>query len=183
MRIETRPDKFLRTRPLLPGALFLAFLLVASLWARSYFGAEARVRRATAKLVRTVEKSGPEAPMALGLSANRLGGYLATNAVLELEGYGPLASGRKEIVQFYAQVRSELDRMEFAKPRIAAVVLRRGAVNSFVEARYRLVHETEGVWEGDGRATLLWIRGEEGWRISRAELKPDESAALPKGWP
>ena len=183
MRIETRPGKFLRTRPLVPGALLLAFLLVSSLWVRSYFCAEARVRRATAKLVRLAEKSGPEAPVALGLSANRLGGYLSTNAVLELEGYGPLATGRKEIVQFYAQVRNELDRMEFAEPRIDAVVLRRGAANSFVEARCRFVHEAGAAWEGGGRATLLWSKGDEGWRISRAVLRPDDPAALPTGWP
>lgn len=183
MRNETRPAPSSRRRPLLPGALALAFLLVAALWARSYFGAEARVRRATAKLVRLVEKSAPEAPVALGLSANRLGGYLATNAVLELEGYGPLATGRKEIVQFYAQVRNEFDRMEFEEPRILVAVLRRGAVNAAVEARYRFVHEAGGAWEGDGKAALLWTQGEDGWRISRAALTPDESVALPAGWP
>lgn len=183
MRIDPRPVPSPRKRPLLPGALLLAFLLVAALWARSYFGPEARVRRATAKLVRLVEKSGPEAPVALGLSANRLGGCLATNAVLELEGYGPLATGRKEIVQFYAQVRNELDRMAFAEPRIVVALLRRGAVNAVVEARYRFVHEAGEAWEGDGQATLLWVRGDDGWKISRAALKPDESVALPAGWP
>ena len=81
---------------------------------------EARMRRATARIVRHVEKAGAESPVALGLSANRLGGILATNAVLELEDQGTLAAGKTEIVQFYANVRNLLDEISFADPQIAA---------------------------------------------------------------
>ena len=52
-------------RSLLPGAVLLAYVLVASLWAATYFGTEARMRRATARVVRLVQKEGPDSPVAL----------------------------------------------------------------------------------------------------------------------
>ena len=168
--------------PLLPGAVLLAFVLVASLWAVTYFGAEARVRRATARVVRLVQKEGPESPVALGLSANRLGDQLATNAVLELEGYGILATGRQEIVQLYATIRNSLDEIAFERPHISTVAERRGAVEAFVDARYRLAGSGE-TREGDGKAVLHWTKGADGWQIARAKLKPDPASAGKPSWP
>ena len=43
-------------RPRVPRAAWLALALVAAIWASAYFGAEARLRRATARLVRLVAK-------------------------------------------------------------------------------------------------------------------------------
>jgi 1,4-dihydroxy-2-naphthoate octaprenyltransferase len=125
----TSVSKSSRRRPVpVRGAVLLALALVAAIWSATYFGAEARMRRATARIVRLVEKAGAESPVALGLSANRLGGYLATNAVLELEDQGTLAAGKTEIVQFYANVRNLLDEISFANPQIAAAKTARGEV-------------------------------------------------------
>ena len=168
--------------PLLPGAVLLAFVLVTSLWAATYFGTEARMRRATARVVRLVQKEGPESPVTLGLSANRLGNQLATNAVLELEGYGILATGRQEIVQLYATVRNSLDEIAFENPRISAVATPRGEVQASVNARYRLAGSGEAQ-EGNGNAALHWTKGADGWQIARATLKPDPAAAGKRSWP
>ena len=136
----TTVSKSSRRRPVpVRGAVLLAFALVAAVWSATYFGAEARMRRATARIVRLVEKAGAESPVALGLSANRLGGFLATNAVLELEDQGTLAAGKTEIVQFYANVRNLLDEISFAEPQIAAAKTARGEVQVAVTARYRLL--------------------------------------------
>lgn len=167
---------------LVPGAVLLAFVLVASIWATTYFRAEARMRRATIRVVRLVQKEGPESPVALGLSANRLGNLLAANAVLELEGYGALATGRQEIVQLYANVRNSLDEIAFENPRISAVAARRGAVAAFVEARYRLAGGGEAQ-AGAGKAVLQWVKGADGWQIARAALTPDPAAAGKRSWP
>ena len=169
-------------RSLLPGAVLLAYVLVASLWAVAYFGTEARMRRATARVVRLVQKEGPESPVALGLSANRLGDQLATNAVLELEGYGILATGRQEIVQLYVNVRNSLDEIAFESPHISTVAERSGAVEAFVDARYRLAGSGEAQ-EGDGKAALHWTKGADGWQIARATLKPDPASAGKRNWP
>ena len=88
-----------RRKSRLPGVVLLALALVAALWAISYFRAEARIGRATARLMRLVEKHADESPVALGLAANRLGKNLATNAVLELAEYGVVAMGRTEMVE------------------------------------------------------------------------------------
>ncbi|HAL92904.1 MAG TPA: hypothetical protein DCM68_07770 [Verrucomicrobia bacterium] len=180
MPTPSNPKKRL---PWVPGAVLLAFALVGALWASTHFSAEARVRRATARIVRLVQKEGAEAPVSLGLSANRLGKFLSTNAVLELEGFGPLAAGRNEIVQFYAQVRNSFLQIGLADPRIVAVALRRGEVQSFVDARYRFAENGGQEFSGEGKATLLWRKGGDGWQISRATLRADERTALPKGWP
>ena len=168
--------------PLVPGAVLLAFVLVAALWATTYFGAEARMRRATARVVRLVQKEGAESPVALGLSANRLGNVLATNAVLELEGYGILATGRPEIVQLYATLRNSLDEIAFERPRISAVAERRGAVAAIVEARYRLAGGGE-TQAGAGKAALHWAKGADGWQIAKAALTPDPASAGKRSWP
>lgn len=180
MPTPSNPKKRL---PLVPGAVLLAFALVAALWASTHFSAEARVRRATARIVRLVQKEGAEAPVSLGLSANRLGKFLSTNAVLEWEGYGPLAAGRLETVQFYAQVRNAFVQIGLADPRIVAVAIRRGEVKCVVNARYRFAENSGQEVTGDGQATLVWRKGGDGWQISRATLRADERMALPKGWP
>ena len=169
-------------RLLLPGAVLLAYVLVASLWAVAYFGTEARMRRATARVVRLVQKEGPESPVALGLSANRLGKLLATNAVLELESCGTLATGRQEIVQLYATVRNSLDEIAFENPRISAIAARRGDVRAIVDARYRLAGAGEAQ-TGVGKAALQWVKGADGWQIARAKLTPDPASAGKRSWP
>jgi len=169
-------------RPWVPRVALLALALVAAVWASAYFGAEARLRRATLRLVRLVEKEQAESPVALGLAAHRLGERLATNAVLAVEGWGVLATGRTEIVQFYANVRNALDEIALAEPKIASQVVRRGEVEIRVAARYRLAGYGE-VRAGDGRAALRWLKGDDGWRIQRAFLVPDPADAGRGSWP
>lgn len=181
MSYEAKPARPFSAR--IPGAFLLAFLLLASLWATTYFRAGARVRRATARVVALAEKPAAESPVALGLTANRFGKYLAPDAVLELEGYGPLASGRHDVVSLFAQIRANLDVITFAKPAIAAAKTGPKAVQARVAARYRLVSEGSPPAEGNGTADLTWIKGHDGWQIVRATLHPDENQALPKGWP
>lgn len=172
-----------RRLPLVRGGLLLAFALVAVLWASSYFRAEARVRRATERIVKLVQKEAEEAPVSLGLSGHRLGGHLALDAALELESHGLLMTGRKEIVQFYVQVRNSFRQIEFIEPRIAVAILRAGEVRATVEARYRFTTEGGEVLDGAGQATLRWVKGEDGWQIAQATVKPDSSTSLPKDWP
>ena len=164
------------------AALLVAFVLVAAIWAATYWSAEARMRRATARVVRLVEKTGEESPVALGLSAHRLGAQLAVQAVLELDGYGALATGRQEIVQLYANVRNSLDAIAFENPRIASVAVRKGEIQVFVDARYRLAGAGDAQ-EGDGKAVLRWVKGEDGWQIARARLTPDLANAGKRVWP
>jgi hypothetical protein len=167
---------------LLPGALVWALLLVGSLWAVAHFRPEARMRRASARLVRLVEKTGEESPVALGLAANRLGKALATDAALEMNEFGALATGRKEIVQLFAQIRSMLARIEIQRPVLVAVSPRRGEVRVRVEARYRLVPDAGAAAEGPGSADLIWRKGDEGWRIERAMLVTEPDARFPVEW-
>ena len=171
-----------RSFPLVPGTAVLAFALVASIWAVAYFGAEARVRRATVRAVHLAEKSGEESPVALGLSTHRFGKLLAADAKLELEGFGPLAAGRAEIVQLYANVRNSLREISFENPRISTVALQDGTVKAAVVARYRLAGDGEPQ-EGEGTAALHWAKGDEGWQIVRALLTPDPSSAAKWSWP
>ncbi len=182
MSTANAPSDRRNARPLVSGAVFLAFVLVASAWVASTFSAEARVRRATARMVDLVEKEGEESPVSLGLSANRLGKLMATNAVLEAEDYGPLATGRADIVQVFAMVRDSLSRIELSDPEIATARIRDGEVAAAVEVRYRLVPKAGGAAEGEGRAELRWNKGQEGWQVSHALLKVGEGASLPEGW-
>ena len=171
-----------KRRPRVPRAAWLALGLVAAVWASAYFGAEARLRRATLRLVRLVAKEQAESPVALGLSAHRFGERLATNAVLAVDGWGALATGRTEIVQFYANVRNALDEISFGEPQLASRVVRRGEVEIRVAARYRLAGYGD-VHAGDGHAALRWTKGADGWRIQRADLVPDPADAGPRPWP
>jgi ketosteroid isomerase-like protein len=171
-----------RSPALVPGAGLLALALVASIWAATFFGAEARVRRATTRVVALAEKSGAESPVALGLAAQRLGQYLATNAVLELKDYGALATGRQEIVSLFAQIRASLALVAFAHPTVVAAKVGPRRVNAHVAARYRLTSDSGEEAAGDGQADLLWAKGKDGWQIVRAQLYPDEQDALSGGW-
>ena len=182
MRNSSRSEPQARKLPRASGVLLLALALVTGLWAAMYFGAEARMLRASARVVRLAEKAGEESPVALGLAANRLGKSLAADAVLELDEYGSMATGRQEIVQVFAQVRSLMAEITFADPKIVAVTVGKGAVDVHVAARYRLAAETGEVAEGDGHADLQWRKGEDGWRIQRAVLRGAEDTRLPGGW-
>lgn len=167
---------------LLPGGMVLAFGLVAVLWGVTHFSVEARIRRATERVVRMAQKSGEESPVALGLAANRLGDLLEADAVLEVDGWGELARGRTEIVQLFAQIRTSLVRIEFVRPTIAVVAGERGALHARVEARYRMEADGSEAAEGDGKAVLWWSRGADGWKIGRVHVKAEEGAKLPGGW-
>ena len=182
MKQESAKKKGFKEGSWLSGVVILAFFLVGLIWAASYFGAEARVRRATAQVVALAEKTGEESPMSLGLSANRFGTFLSPQAVLELNEYGALATGRQEIVQLFAQIRSMVESMTFSHPTIAVLKTPDGMVTARVEARYRFVVQAESVSEGDGSAELVWSKGEDGWQISRAVLSMAEGATLPTGW-
>lgn len=182
MRQEPKAMKRKSGRMLLFGAGLLAIALAGFLWAITYFGAEARVLRSTAQVVRLAEKTGEESPVSLGLSANRFGKHLATNAVLEVEGWGPLATGRTEIVQLFAQIRSSLTQIEFAHPEIRIVGTGKGVLEVRVAARYRFAPDAGDAAEGDGTADLIWTRGEDGWQIEHASLHAAQGAPLPGGW-
>lgn len=181
MAIEPKPSRPGLTR--IPGAFLLAFLLLGALWAATYFRAETRVRRATAQVVALTQKPGAESPVALGLAANRFGKYLAPDAVLDLEGVGFLATGRHDVVSLFAQFRANLEEIAFEPPAIVAARAGPEAVRARVAARYRLVSEGRAIAAGNGTADLTWIKGKDGWQITRATLHSDETQALPKGWP
>lgn len=182
MQPPVQPIKEKRALPLVRGVVLLAFLLVAGIWAGSFFRAEARLRRATIRLMRAVEKSGAESPVALGLAANRLGDVLGPQAILEWQDVGTLASGRQEIVQLFVQIRSNLAQIEFTRRAVAAVATAQGSVQMQVAARYRFVPDAGEAAAGNGQAVLRWERGKDGWRITRATIQADESASLPGGW-
>ena len=102
--------------------------------------------------------------------------------MLEVEGWGPITTGRTDIVQFYANVRNALDEIALAEPKIASQVVRRGEIEIRVAARYRLAGYGE-VHAGAGRAALRWLKGDDGWRIQRAFLVPDPADAGRGSWP
>ena len=175
-------NSMVSSRMWLPGVGVLAFLLVGSIWAGFYFGAEARVRRATVRVVGLVEKKGAESPVALGLSVNRLGKYLAADAALESENLGSLAAGQQEITSLFAQIRSSLAHIEFAHPEIAVATVDKGVVEARVAAHYRMAPAAGDVAEGEGRADLIWRKGGDGWQIVRATLRAEETTKIPGGW-
>lgn len=167
----------------LSGAVALAFVLVAAIWAFGHFGPEARVRRATLRVAEMAGKSGEESPVALGLAANRFGKELAAEAELDLEPYGTIARGRKEIVQLFAQIRSSSDVVAFDRTAVAVGRTREGEVWARVEARYRFDFSGGGGMAGNGTAELLWRKEKEGWRIARAALRPDPGSSPGGDWP
>lgn len=166
----------------LPGVMLLALGLVCAVWAYGYFRAEARLRRASLRLVQLVEKAEAESPVAMGLTAHRLGGQLADGAVLEYNTGGPVATGRRDIVQLFTQIRSLLARIELDDPTAAVQSSRRGEVVTRVAASYRLVAETGSAEEGEGSAELTWRKGEDGWQIERAVIRAEDGARFPGNW-
>jgi ketosteroid isomerase-like protein len=169
--------------PWVPAAMLLALGLLAGTWAFSYFGAEARVERATAKVIEMAGKDGDESPVALGLLANRFGQQLAATATLELHPHGAIANGRQEIVQLFAQVRSSSSEIAFDAPLVAVARGDAGDLVARVSARYRFAFSSGAVEEGDGTAELVWRKGDDGWQIARALLRPDERREWPGGLP
>ena len=166
----------------IPGVVILAFVLIASFWAVRYFGAEAQVSRATARMVSLAEKTGEESPVALGLAANRLGKLFATNIVLSLKDVGPLTRSRQETIQLFAQIRSSMQIMTFKNPRIAIAAAGKGQVEARVMARYRFDAGSGETTTGEGMAELWWVKGKGGWQVVEALLHAEEGAPLPKGW-
>lgn len=169
-------------QPWVRGAVLLAFGLVAVIWALNYFSPEARVRRATARVVALVQKTGDESPVALGVTANRFGDLLGVNATLEIDDWGVIVSQRSEIVQMFLQVRDTFKRVSLMEPKIATTVKKGGGVTAFVSAHYRFAPINDQVIEGDGNATLQWGKNDEGWQIQHAVLHPDPHQTLPGGW-
>ncbi len=166
----------------LSGVVVLGFVLVATLWGVQYFRAEARVRRATQRVVELAQKPGAESPVALGLAGNRLGEWLAADAVMELDGAGEIAQGRGEIVQLFVRIRGSLARMEFRQPRIAVAEAGGGLFVARVDARYWMEADGSDVVEGDGTAVMQWGKGRDGWKIGRVRIESGEEAKLPGGW-
>lgn len=166
----------------LPGVMLLALGLVCAVWAYGHFRAEARLRRASLRLVELVEKSEDESPVAMGLAGHRLGGQLADAAVLEYNTEGPVATGRRDIVQLFTQIRSLLARIALDDPKAAVRSSRRGEVVTWVTASYRLVAEAGNTEEGEGSAELTWRKGEDGWRIERAVIRAEDGARFPGNW-
>lgn len=179
--MQAEPEITKKRRRLLPVAAGAVVLLLATAWAADYFSAEARVRRATLRVVRLAEKPGEESPVVLGLATHRLGGMLATNAVLELEGAGVLATGRREILQLFSRVRASMAQVAFEEPRVRTRALPGGEVRARVEAVYRLIPATGPAEEGDGVCILLWSKGEEGWAIRSTVLRAGENLEFPAG--
>jgi len=174
-----------RNRKLLPipGVLILVVVFLAGIGVVRYFGAEARIQRATFRLIQTVEKTGEESPVALGLAANRFGDALATNMVLILEGTGILTASRQETVQLFAQVRNSVDQMTFTDPVLSVRQEKSGAVIARVTAQYYFATGTTGEGErGEGKAMLTWVNGKDGWQIVQAILQEEEGVAVLKGW-
>lgn len=171
-----------REKRALSGVLLLALGLLIVLWAFSYYSAEARLRRASLRIVQLVEKTGDESPIALGLAARRLGQNLADDAVLDYTSHGALATGRQEIVQLFAQVRSLLAQIALDDPQVTVLSSRRGEVMIRLKARYRLVPAAGAAEEGDGSAELRWHKGDDGWRIDRATIQTEAGARFPGNW-
>jgi hypothetical protein len=171
-----------RTGSLIPvvGILILAGL--GSLWAIRHFSAEARVRRATVRVLQLVEKTGEESPVALGLAANRLGRMLTPHMGLSLDETGLLTDGRQETVQLFAQIRQSVDVMTFDDPHLIVEKVGKDRVNARVMAQYRFVGAATETYAGKGVAALEWINGKDGWQIVQAVLQAEEGAMLPKGW-
>ena len=166
----------------LPGVMLLALGLVCAVWAYGHFRAEARLRRASLRLVQLVEKAEDETPVAMGLAAHRLGRQLADAAVLEYSDDGPVATGRRDIVQLFTQIRSLLARIALDGPKAAVRSSRRGEIVTRVAVRYRLMPETGSAEEGEGSAELTWRKGEDGWQIERAVIRAEDGARFPGNW-
>jgi len=179
--LPLKPSRKLKVAPI-PGVVILAIVFVVCLWGIHYFGAEARVHRATARVVRTVEKTGEESPISLGLAANRLGKVLATDVVLALDGIGTLTTGRQETVQLFAQIRQSMKSMTFADPAITVAPVGPERMQARVVAHYRFDPGMGEATAGEGVAQLVWLKGKDGWQLVEVALQTEEGTVLPKGW-
>ncbi len=165
----------------LPGVMLLALVLVASIWALRHFSAENRMRRATIRIVRLVEKSEDESPVALARVANRLSSQLAATVELDFDGAGILTRGRSETVQLFVQVRSNSESLSLENPQVGAIPVRRGEVRVLVKARYRLTWAGGSGVEGEGTADLLWRKTDDGWRIVQVRIRDENRSRVPGG--
>lgn len=169
--------------PWVRGVFIVAVGSAAVLWAASYFSAEARVRRAMARLIALAEKSEAESSVAAGLAAHRFGQFLAADVQLEVEGWKELSRGRQELIQLFVQVRDYFDAISFPQPEITTLSRESGEVTSFIRSAYRLEAAGIAPLEGEGRAEVQWRRGDEGWQIVRAILRPDPRQMRWQQWP
>ncbi len=160
------------------GVVLLTLALVLGLWLYGYNKAEAKVRRASAKLVVLVQKKGEEPDMALALAANRLSQALAVDAQLAGEGYGIALTGRTEIVQLFAQLRRTFARIELSGSRVAARQQPNGEILAQVVAKYRLVYRSEEK-AGNGQADLWWRKTDQGWRIRHVQIYLENTEPWP----
>ncbi|MDY0144884.1 MAG: hypothetical protein RBS84_02690 [Kiritimatiellia bacterium] len=175
-------DSLRREKRALSGVLLLTLALLMGLWVFSYYSTGARLRRASLRIVQLVEKTGDESPVALGLAAHRLGKNLAEDAVLDYTPHGILATGRQEIVQLFAQIRSLLAQIRLNDPQAVVLASRQGEVTIHLKARYRLVPEAGAAEEGNGSAELLWRKGADGWRIDNVTIQTEDGARFPGNW-
>jgi len=171
-----------RAGSLIPVVVILILAVLASLWAIRYFSAEARVRRATVRVIQLVEKTGKESPVALGLAANRLGKMLATDMVLSLDETGLLTDSRQETVQLFAQIRQSTEIMKFDNPQLILEVIGKKRLSARVVVQYHVAGPFGESYSGKGQAALEWVKGKDGWQIGRADLQAEEGSSLPKGW-
>lgn len=165
-------------RPWMSGVALLTLALVAGLWLYSHFKPEARVRRASTKLVALVQKRGEESDMALALAANRLSQQLEPQAKLSVDGYGIALAERTEIVQLFAQLRRTFARIELNGSRVAARQQPNGEILAKVVAKYRLVYRSEEK-AGNGQADLWWRKTDQGWRIRHVQIYLENTESWP----
>ena len=162
------------------AAVLLAFALVAGIWAGRYFSAVQRIRRASERIVEMTRKGQDESPMAIALASSRFGKEIAVDAVLELEPHGEIARGRQEIVQLFAQIRSQFARIVFEHASYIIENKGQGEVAVRVGVRYRFESGPGSAQTGTGTADLTWRKRDKGWQIERAAIR-DESGNVEKG--
>ena len=162
------------------AAAILAFALVAGIWAAVRFSPVQRVRRASERIVEMARKSQDEAPMAIALAASRFGKELGGGAVLELEPHGEIARGRQEVLQLFAQVRSQFDRIAFENASYIIQQKHPDEIEVRISVRYRFESGPGPAQSGTGTADLTWRKQDKGWLIDRAAIQ-DESGNVGEG--
>lgn len=167
----------------LGAMVVLAGLGLATIWATHYFGTEARLTRATQRLIRVTEKKEPESAVTLALAADRFGKMLTADAVLILPHAGAVATGRQEIIALFVQTRSALTTITFARPRLQVQKVGPSSIRVHVRAHVYLAVPGEGTLQEDGRAQLIWRKKSNGWRVARAELSLLETDPPKSGFP
>ena len=157
------------------AVVLMAGVGLAAMVGIRHFSTEARLTRATQRLIHITEKEGPESAVSLARAADNFGKFLATNAVLTASEFGALATGRQEMVSLFAQTRSSLNSIAFPDPRLQLKRLAPGEVRVEVRARFRFDVPGEGMMQDSGVADLLWRKTSDGWRLVNAELSLQES--------